>query len=73
MSNAGLSHEKYLLDIYKHKNFNYGYNIIGGKVEDLVATGVVDPAKVTKTALLNAVSVSLLLINTEVLLAEKFK
>ena len=39
----------------------------------MVASGIVDPAKVTKTALKNAVSVSLLLINTETVLAESLE
>jgi len=52
-------------------NFNYGYNAATSKYEDLVKSGVIDPTKVTKTALENATSISLLLINTDAVVAEQ--
>jgi chaperonin GroEL len=71
MSNADLDYNSYLHQIYECKEFYYGYNIISGEIENLVETGVVDPSKVTRTAVSNAVSVSLLLINTNAVLAER--
>ncbi len=47
-----------------------GYNAATGKTEDLVAAGVIDPAKVTKTALLNAASIAGLMLTTEALVSE---
>lgn len=47
-----------------------GYNLITKETGDMLKLGVVDPKKVTETALKNAVSAALLLINTEVVLAE---
>jgi chaperonin GroEL len=49
---------------------NYGYNALTDQYEDLVASGVIDPAKVTKTALANAASVSILLLTSDALVAE---
>ncbi|MGF6820700.1 chaperonin GroEL (HSP60 family) [Paraburkholderia atlantica] len=44
---------------------NYGYNAATGEYGDLVETGVVDPTKVTRTALQNAASVASLLLTTD--------
>jgi chaperonin GroEL len=49
---------------------NVGYNAATEKIEDLVKAGVVDPAKVTKTALLNAASIAGLMLTTEALVSE---
>ena len=49
---------------------NYGYNASTGEYGDLVAQGVLDPTKVTRTALQNAASVASLLLTTEVAVAE---
>ncbi len=47
------------------KEVNYGYNAATDKFEDLVAAGVIDPAKVTRFALQNAASIAALLLTTE--------
>ena len=52
---------------------NHGYNAATGEYEDLVKAGVIDPAKVTRTALQNATSVSTLLLTSDALIAEKPK
>jgi chaperonin GroEL len=49
---------------------NYGYNVATGNYEDLVKAGVVDPTKVTRTALQNAASVAGLLLTTECMITE---
>jgi chaperonin GroEL len=49
---------------------NVGFNAGTGKFEDLVKAGVIDPAKVTKTALLNASSISGLMLTTEAMISE---
>jgi chaperonin GroEL len=51
-------------------NGNTGFNAATGKTEDLVKAGVIDPAKVTKTALLNAASIAGLMLTTEALVSE---
>ncbi|MEO7974212.1 MAG: chaperonin GroEL [Thermoanaerobaculia bacterium] len=49
---------------------NVGFNAGNGKFEDLVKAGVIDPAKVTKTALINAASIAGLMLTTEAMVAE---
>ena len=50
---------------------NHGYNAATDTYEDMVEAGIIDPAKVTRTALQNAASVSTLLLTSEALIAEK--
>jgi chaperonin GroEL len=50
---------------------NHGYNALTGNFEDLVKAGVIDPAKVTRSALQNAASVAALLLTTEATVADK--
>ncbi len=52
---------------------NQGYNALTGAYEDLVKAGVIDPTKVTRTALANAASVATLLLTSDALIAEKPK
>ena len=51
-------------------DYNHGFNAGTGEYEDLVKAGVIDPAKVVRTALQDAASVASLLITTEALVAE---
>ena len=50
---------------------SFGLNALTGKVEDLVKAGIIDPAKVTRSALQNAASIAALLLTTEALIADK--
>jgi len=52
------------------KEVNYGFNADTEEYEDLVAAGVIDPTKVTRTALQNAASIAALLLTTEALVCE---
>ncbi|HTN74054.1 MAG TPA: chaperonin GroEL [Pirellulaceae bacterium] len=52
---------------------NFGYNALTDVFEDLVKAGVIDPTKVTRTALANAASVATLLLTSDALIAEKPK
>jgi len=52
------------------KGENYGYNAATDTMEDLVAAGVIDPAKVTRTALQNAASIAGLMLTTEAMVSE---
>jgi chaperonin GroEL len=56
--------------IKESKDNNFGYNAQSGKFEDLVKAGVIDPTKVTRTALQNAGSIASLMLTTEALVAE---
>jgi chaperonin GroEL len=56
--------------IRTNSNHNYGYNAQTDTYEDLVTTGVIDPTKVTRTALQNASSIASLMLTTEAMVAE---
>lgn len=49
---------------------NRGFNALSGKFEDLVAAGVIDPLKVTRTAIQNAASVAMMVLTTEALITD---
>jgi chaperonin GroEL len=67
--NAGLEGALIVQEVKKGKG-NEGYNVATGTFEDLVKAGVVDPTKVTRSALQNASSISGLLLTTEALVTE---
>jgi chaperonin GroEL len=56
--------------IHDSKDANYGYNAATGVYEDLVKAGVIDPTKVTRTALQNAASIAGLMLTTEAMVAD---
>ena len=59
-----------IVEAVKKAKGNEGYNVATGEYEDLVKAGVVDPKKVTRTALQNAASIAGLLLTTECLITE---
>src|SRR6476660_4633097 len=69
--NAGAEGSIVVEKIRQSKDNNYGYNALTDEYEDLVAAGVIDPTKVTRTALQNAASIAGLLLTTEALIVEK--
>jgi chaperonin GroEL len=54
----------------KNASGNMGWNALTGDMVDMVASGIIDPAKVTRSALQNAVSVSIMIITTEAAITE---
>jgi chaperonin GroEL len=68
-SNAGQEGALIVQEV-KNRRGNEGFNVATGKYEDLVKAGVVDPTKVTRTALQNAASISALMLTTEALVTE---
>jgi chaperonin GroEL len=68
VKNAGKEEGAVIADFVKNdKNPNSGYNAVTNHTEsDMVAAGIIDPVKVTRTALENAISVSAMLLTTEV-------
>jgi chaperonin GroEL len=56
--------------IRENSNANFGYNAQTDKYEDLVSSGVIDPAKVTRSALQNAASIAGLMLTTEAMVCE---
>ncbi|HET9776185.1 MAG TPA: chaperonin GroEL [Gemmatimonadaceae bacterium] len=71
VQNAGGEGSIVVEKIRTSKENNYGYNALTDEYEDLVAAGVIDPTKVTRTALQNAASIAGLLLTTEALIVEK--
>jgi chaperonin GroEL len=70
VANAGLEGAVIVERVRSEKNPNIGYNVVTEKFEDLVAAGVIDPAKVTRSALQNAASIAGLMLTTEALISE---
>jgi chaperonin GroEL len=54
----------------EYKNKNYGYNVLTDKYEDMVESGIIDPAKVTRSALQNATSIAAMILTTEALITD---
>ena len=69
-ANAGEEGALVVKEVLKSKG-GMGYNVATGQFEDLFKAGVVDPTKVTRTALQNAGSVAGLLLTTECMIADK--
>ncbi|HWP36885.1 MAG TPA: chaperonin GroEL [Gemmatimonadales bacterium] len=70
-SNAGAEGSIVVEKVRVAKEKNYGFNAQTGNYEDLVEAGVIDPTKVTRSALQNAASVASLLLTTECVVVEK--
>jgi chaperonin GroEL len=68
--NAGAEGSIVVAKVKESKDKNFGYNAATDTYEDLVRAGVIDPTKVTRTALQNAASIAGLLLTTECVLAE---
>lgn len=69
--NAGLSGEVVLEEVKKKAKDNVGYDVNQEEYVDMIKAGVIDPTKVSRTALQNAASIAALLLTTEALIADK--
>jgi chaperonin GroEL len=69
-SNAGMEGAVVLGKVREAKDPNYGFNAATEEYTDMIAAGILDPAKVTRTALQNAASISGLMLTTEALVSE---
>src|SRR2546425_1344920 len=54
----------------EHNNNRYGYNVLDDQYEDMVESGIIDPAKVTRSALQNATSIAAMILTTEALITD---
>ncbi|WP_337870316.1 chaperonin GroEL [Meiothermus sp.] len=70
-ANAGYEGSVVVNGILNKKDKNYGFNAATGEYGDMMEWGIVDPAKVTRTALQNASSIGSLILMTEAVVAEK--
>ena len=73
VQNAGEDGSLVVGKLLESNDYNWGFNAATGEYQDLVKVGVIDPAKVVRTALQDAASVASLLITTEALVADKPK
>ncbi len=71
VQNAGGEGSIVVEKVRQAKEQNFGYNALTDTYEDLVQAGVIDPTKVTRTALQNAASIAALLLTTEALIVER--
>ena len=69
--NAGVEGAVVVNEILANSSKSYGYDALKGKFIDMFEAGIIDPAKVTRSALQNASSISSMLLTTEVAIVEK--
>jgi chaperonin GroEL len=69
--NGGLDGGVVARKVLAGKTLNFGYNALTGEYGDMIEFGIVDPTKVTRSALQNAVSVATLLLTTDCVIADK--
>jgi chaperonin GroEL len=70
-ANAGFEGSVVVNNILHQSSPSYGFNAASGEYGDMMEWGIVDPAKVTRTALQNASSIGALILTTEAVVAEK--
>jgi chaperonin GroEL len=70
VGNAGFEGAIVIEKIRSSSDANFGFNAANGQYEDLVKAGVIDPTKVTRSALQNASSIAALMLTTEAMVAE---
>src|SRR5580704_8219412 len=70
VGNAGYEGAIIIEKIRANKEPNFGFNAASAQYEDLVRSGVIDPTKVTRSALQNASSIAALMLTTEAMIAE---
>jgi chaperonin GroEL len=68
--NAGKEASVIVNEVISNKEWTFGYNAREDKFEDLVKAGIIDPTKVTRSALMNAASVAGLMLTTETMIAD---
>jgi chaperonin GroEL len=70
VANAGLEGSVIIEQIRRQNQPNYGFDVLREQYVDLVEAGIIDPAKVTRTALQNAASVAGMILTTEALVTD---
>jgi chaperonin GroEL len=68
--NAGVNGAVVIGKVIEDKDYNFGYNAQTGEYVDMMATGIIDPAKVVKTAMLAAASTAGVLLTTGAVMSE---
>jgi chaperonin GroEL len=60
-----------IIEEIKNSDFNIGYNASSGVIVDMYDEGIIDPAKVTRSALQNAASIASMILTTECIVVDK--
>ena len=68
--NSGKDSNEVIEKVFQFKEFGYGLNVVNGKYGDMFEMGIIDPLKVVKTALNNAVSVASTILTTEAVITD---
>ena len=69
--NAGVEGAVIVMEVKKNKKASFGFNAATEEYGDMIEAGIIDPTKVTRTALQNAASIAGLMITTECVIADK--
>lgn len=69
--NAGVEGAVVINNVLNNSSKSYGYDALTGKYVDMFEAGIIDPAKVTRSALQNAASIASMLLTTEVAIVDK--
>jgi len=69
VNNAGQKADAILEEVKKKKD-NIGYDVLKNEFVDMIASGIIDPVKVTRTAVENAVSIGTMIATTEALITD---
>jgi chaperonin GroEL len=70
VTNAGHEAALIVAEVKKNRSVTFGYNVATGEFGDMIKAGVLDPAKVTRSALQNAASIAGLLLTTECMITD---
>jgi chaperonin GroEL len=70
VSNAGEDAQEVLKKVEKSKEADFGFNVMTGEYGSMIKAGIIDPAKVTRSAVQNAVSVAMMVLTTEALITD---
>lgn len=69
-NNAGYKGDRVVEQVKANDDFNYGFNAATGEFGDMIQMGIIDPAKVERVALENAVSSAAMLLTTDCVIAD---
>ncbi len=70
IENTGIN-SSIIIEKVKGEDFSIGYNAAKGKIEDMYEAGIIDPAKVTRSAIQNAASIASMILTTECIVVDR--
>lgn len=73
VENAGFNGDVVIDNIRQKKTNSYGFNVLTKQYEDMIENGIIDPTKVVRVALQNAVSAAIMVLTTDVVITDEYK